>query len=500
MENKLIKTKIENLIKETKQLRIDEVISYIKIKFPENEFSWENIDERSDFYYDRRDIIHLTNQTDLIINYPGGDRFGDIFAEPYTDISFHNLKLINKYDDLEDKLYLFLNDKYNSENKISNYVNELSRNDNLSIEEIIMHLSTDMNIPNHILNQISNEQLQNIKVREAIVNCVENSAFHRHFDACDQYQYGQYGGEDVDEWRLSKSLQFMAIWENLPDKVREKCNYELEKAWLQIPDTKNVLNEEIEQLQERIDILYQLESNQDNIIRDIHNRYILLEKYDTYLSDDFPLRKAISTLWWNCLEQLDTDNHLEFINNKISEINNCRKELDIENTLLKQENEILQQKRYYFWRWEEKNKDRERLADNLNEINKNNDTVAELEEQLNTLSKKYNIGIQLKGDICKMVENNPIKDINTLYQDIISDYHTNNLNNYAEEEFIGMIKDITSSKLLQLEPMNNELINLNETLSKIGISKSDNEIENDDNVYKEYNIIYKNEDNYEMEM
>ena len=198
-------------------------------------------------------------------------------------------------------------------------------------------------------------------------------------------------------------------------------------------------------------------------------------------------------MWWNCLEQLDTDNHLEFINNKISEINNCRKELYIENTLLKQENEILQQKKYYFWRWEEKNKDRERLADNLNEINKNNDTVAELEEQLNTLSKKYNIGIQLKEDICKMVKNNQIKDINMLYQSLISDYNTNDLNNYSEEEFIVMIKDITSSKLLQLEPMNNELINLNETLSKISIV-------NDDNVYKEYNIIYKNEDNYEMEM
>ena len=195
-------------------------------------------------------------------------------------------------------------------------------------------------------------------------------------------------------------------------------------------------------------------------------------------------------MWWNCLEQLDTDNHLEFINNKISEINNCRKELYIENTLLKQENEILQQKKYYFWRWEEKNKDRERLADNLNEINKNNDTVAELEEQLNTLSKKHNIGIQLKEDICKMVKNNQIKDINMLYQSLISDYNTNDLNNYSEEEFIVMIKDITSSKLLQLEPMNNELINLNETLSKISISKSDNEIENDDNVYKEYNIIY----------
>lgn len=30
MENELIKTKIENLIKETKQLKIDDVISYIK--------------------------------------------------------------------------------------------------------------------------------------------------------------------------------------------------------------------------------------------------------------------------------------------------------------------------------------------------------------------------------------------------------------------------------------------------------------------------------------
>lgn len=99
-----------------------------------------------------------------------------------------------------------------------------------------------------------------------------------------------------------------------------------------------------------------------------------------------------------------------------------------------------------------------------------------------------------------MVKNNQIKDINMLYQSLISDYNTNGLNNYSEEEFIVMIKDITSSKLLQLEPMNNELINLNETLSKISISKSDNEIENDDNVYKEYNIIYKNEDNYEMEM
>ena len=38
MENKLIKTKIENLIEKTKQLKIHDVISYIKIDFPENAF------------------------------------------------------------------------------------------------------------------------------------------------------------------------------------------------------------------------------------------------------------------------------------------------------------------------------------------------------------------------------------------------------------------------------------------------------------------------------
>ena len=210
----------------------------------------ENIDERNDFYYDHRDIIHLTNQTELIINYPGGDRFGDLYSEPYTDISFHSFKLSGN-NDLDDNLYLFLNDKYNEENKILDYLNEFSSNANFSIEEIIIRLTTmNVNIPYHILGQLSNEELQNINLKEAIVNCVENIAFHKHFDACDQYQYGQYGGEDVAEWRLSQSLQFKEIWESLPDKVREYCNDELERAWLQIPNTKNILNGEVEFLQE----------------------------------------------------------------------------------------------------------------------------------------------------------------------------------------------------------------------------------------------------------
>ena len=132
----------------------------------------ENIDERNDFYYDHRDIIHLTNQTELIINYPGGDRFGDLYAEPYTDISFHSFKLSGN-NDLDDNLYLFLNDKYNEGNKILDYLNEFSSNANFSIEEIIIRLTTmNVNIPYHILGQLSNEELQNIKVKEAIVNCV----------------------------------------------------------------------------------------------------------------------------------------------------------------------------------------------------------------------------------------------------------------------------------------------------------------------------------------
>ena len=43
MENELIKTKIENLIEKTKQLKIHDVISYIKIEFPGNEFSCKTL-------------------------------------------------------------------------------------------------------------------------------------------------------------------------------------------------------------------------------------------------------------------------------------------------------------------------------------------------------------------------------------------------------------------------------------------------------------------------
>ena len=108
---------------------------------------------------------------------------------------------------------------------------------------------------------------------------------------------------------------------------------------MQIPDTKNVLNEEIEQLQERIDILYQLESNQDNIIQDIHNRYILLEKYDTYLSDDFPLRIAISTLWWNTVSlEIKTYGYDGKPNLKIKDLNDL-----LRVTVYYEENRILRE-------------------------------------------------------------------------------------------------------------------------------------------------------------
>ena len=105
----------------------------------------QNIDERNDFYYDHRDIIHLTNQTELIINYPGGDRFGDLYAEPYTDISFLSFKLSGN-NDLDDNLYLFLNDKYNEGNKILDYLNEFSSNANFSIKRKTVFKSVSISL------------------------------------------------------------------------------------------------------------------------------------------------------------------------------------------------------------------------------------------------------------------------------------------------------------------------------------------------------------------
>ena len=498
MTNKLIKTKIENLIQDTKNLNIIDVVSYIKSIFPENEFSWENISKRNDFYYEHQEIVHLTNHTDLIINYPGGDRFGDTFSEPYTDIYFQNLKLINNNDKLESKLYLFINDNYNSDNRIIDYLNELLSNDNLSTEEIIMYLNKDINITYHFLDQLSDEQLQIGKAKEAIGKYVESNARESYFNAYDQYQYGQYGGEDVADWELSESLQFQKIWENLPDKIKQNCNDELERIWLQIPDTENTLNEEIQELQKRINILYQIKTNQDCIIQDIHNRYVLIKNYETNLSEDFSIREEISSLYWNCLEYINTHDYLDTLKSKITEIDNRKKEIVNKNKTLKQQNEILQQKRYRFWQKKGKNIDEKKFTENSDKINENSGDIAKLTKQLNTLYKKYDIVIQLKKDISTMIENNPIKNINLLYQNLYPDYCMYDLNNFSEKELIELTRETITNELTGLESMSKKIIDLNNKLSKINELKSTKTIEKYD-IHK-HNTVQENKLDAEIEL
>lgn len=496
MINKLIKIKIENLIKDTRDLKIADAITYIKSIFPENEFGWENIYKNYEYYYEHRDIVHLTNHTDLIISYPGGDRFGDKLSEPYTNIYFSNLKLTKKDDRLKDELNLFLDDKYYTANKISDYMNELSSNDNLSIEEIIMHLNTDINIPNHILKQLSDEQLQNTEVKEAIIKCVEKNTFERYCDAYDQYQYqyDRYGGEDVDEWKLSESLEFKEIWENLPDRVKQNCNEELEKAWLQIPNTKNILNEEKQELQQTINILYLINSEQDAIRCDIHNRYELLRKYDSYLSDNLNLKEKISLLWWNCLENIDE--YLAVSNNYIEELNISIDELNIENKVLKDENKAIQQRRYHFWQKKEKNIAQKCFVDNLDKINKNNENLTALTEQLNKSYKEYDIEIQLNDDIDTMIKNNPIKNINLLYENFIFDARMSDLSNFSEKEYIGLINDAIVNSLSELETINSRITVLNDKLSKIDTLKSYEITEKG----TKNNMICDNEQDFEIEL
>lgn len=500
MENKLIKTKIENLIKETKKLTIDNAILYIKVKFPENEFIWEKIDEGNDFYYDHRDIIHLTNRTDLIISYPGGDRLGGKYSEPYTNISFHNVK----FNSLDNILYLFFDNNYNEENQIANYLNELAQNDNLSNEEILIQLNNADNIPYHLLNQLSDEQLQNKIIKNSIVDCIESIAFYRRNQAYDQYQYGHYGGEDIYNWELSESSQFKNLLDNLPDKVKKNCKNELEKSWLLIPDTKKDLIDEKSLLQKEIKFLFFLSANQENVIQDIRNRYYLLKNYDTYLSneiirnnDDVSLQYEISTLWHGggifYLDCLDTDRLIKFCNTEIHEVNQYKEKLYNENKVLEQENEAIEKKHFYFWQTKNKNESKKIIAKNLFKINKNICEITECKEQIKELYKQNDIGIQFKKDVSIMVENNPMKNIESIYSNLDLDYYMYDLNNFSKEQLVELIKDKIESKLSQLEPLNNKLMDIKETLSKITLLEADKALENNDNEFENINKLDEEE-------
>lgn len=237
MNEKELKDKLENLIKDTRNLSVANAVKYIEQNFPKNDFVWEEIYEESDFYIDHRDVIHLSNSnlSTLIIDYPGGDRLGSSLSDPDTGIYF----VLSGRKEFDFDTVLFYKEQYNQDNRILEYLDELTNDYHITKDYALYELNEAYShLPISLLEQLKEDHLQDLEIQKAIVSCVNRVATVRRSEAYNQYQYGHNGGEDIEDWQLSKSKQFTVVCWSLPNQVFKAVEPRLKEALRQMPEVQ----------------------------------------------------------------------------------------------------------------------------------------------------------------------------------------------------------------------------------------------------------------------
>ena len=227
-----LKEKIEECINGTMAMKVEEAVEYVQSLFQENLYYWDKVYESNDFYTEKKLIISLSkeNLTQLIIAFPGGDRFGSRISDPYTNIFFYNPLIDRGYE-----LYLFRDNKYNKENKIIEYMEILAEKDRKLdsselIERMMKTMYTSFYMPMYMLEQIELDKIENSQMYvEVIVEWVSSVVKGKYSMAKEQYEYGRFGGADVAKWKLSEAEQFRKLWKELPRNIESVCHKELER-------------------------------------------------------------------------------------------------------------------------------------------------------------------------------------------------------------------------------------------------------------------------------
>lgn len=481
MNQEILKNKLIDLVEALKDLSVADAVKYIEENFPEKEYKWEHVYETDDFYIDHHDTVFLSdsNLTQLTINYPGGDRLGSMVSEPYTNIQICNT-VLEENNNFALEMYLFLEDKYNVENHILEYIDDLVVDYEMTAEEIINALEKSYDsISLHLLEQLSNEQLQNKDVVKAIVDCVENVAWSMASKAYDQYQYGQYGGEDVADWELSKSSQFKILWDELPELVKLTCHKELEEAWLQLPDTKKNITVEQKSLIKKINSLTNLNIIKTKYIQDVHNRYQLLDKYNELLKSNikeleiYPLIKVGDMRY--SLNSTAVDNAPNILKQELKKIELQIEELMSKNGSLDKENDKLFNEHSHFWQQNRKQDIAKQITENSKEIDDNKEAIFNLEYYKEERQSSLNMWTNFQKEIEEMNNTNDMKDLPSLYWDYeLLTVKEANLNNYSKADYIDMIENKIESVVSELEQLKKELVSKEELLTTISALEEGN--------------------------
>ena len=254
---------IINYIRNNNNLTSKEIENKIVETFPKEEYQRENIYQSTDFYIEDKTSIYLSkiNDTKIIIDYPSGDRFGGSLSNPFTDIY-----LEFPINEESNRFYLFKDNKINDNdlNQILNHLEDIGKELPLSKNYVLSQInnceeSYPATTPYYMLERCSDEVLKDDEVKKAVIELMKNEASEIASEFYDQYMYGRYGGEDVDENSMRNSQQFINI--KLPDNVSNLYKDDIKKTYYLYPDVQKELLNELKYLNsERIKNEYIIES------------------------------------------------------------------------------------------------------------------------------------------------------------------------------------------------------------------------------------------------
>lgn len=311
MNNEILNEKLNQLLSSLtiENIPTKDIIQTVKTIFPKNDFTYENINNSTDFYVENKDIIRLSpnNETKIVISYPEGDRFGDRLSDPNTDIW---IEYLNK-DHLE-KLFLLKNNHTEERwlDTINDKIQDLIKENELNKSYVLNYIKESLNkyppvLPNELLERTDDKILLDNEVKTAVINGMKDIAEYDAGEKYDQSLYGSAGGMDVEYWEMQECEQFRHI--HLPDNVEKLYKQDIEDMYLQYEGVYDRLKDELESLKtEMIDQTY-LYNNKELILSFFSKRNEVYKNNKEYIKQcrdkspefdeiDSPVKEFIKTI------------------------------------------------------------------------------------------------------------------------------------------------------------------------------------------------------------
>lgn len=311
MNNEILNEKLNQLLSSLtiENIPTKDIIQTVKTIFPKNDFTYENINNSTDFYVENKDIIRLSpnNETKIVISYPEGDRLGNRLSDPNTDIWVEYLN-----NDRLEKISLLENNHIEERwlNIINDKIQDLIKENELNKSYVLNYIKESLNkyppvLPNELLERTDDKILLDNEVKTAVINGMKDIAEYDAGEKYDQFQYGHNGGEDVEDWEMQECEQFRHI--HLPDNVEKLYKQDIEDTYLQYEGVYDRLKDEVESLRtEMIDQTY-LYNNKERILSFFSKRNEIYKNNEDYIKQcrdknpefdeiDSPVKEFIKTI------------------------------------------------------------------------------------------------------------------------------------------------------------------------------------------------------------